>query len=69
MTSSYRPSPNEGVRQQVALYEATDGVAEQFWPHFPEYRASAGDRDIPIMLVEQIASSCGESHSEPNQGP
>ena len=141
MTNTYVPSPSEGVRQQVALYEATDGqegatlegrpvviltttgaktsnvrknpvmrikqrdtyvavasnagatshpawyhnliahpeltlqdgatvhqlrarevhdqdkaywwtVAEQFWPHFPEYRANAGDRDIPILLLE-----------------
>lgn len=29
-------------------------VAEQFWPHFPEYRAKAGGRDIPILLLEPI---------------
>jgi deazaflavin-dependent oxidoreductase (nitroreductase family) len=157
MTSTYQPSPSEGVRQQVALYEATDGreggtlegrpvviltttgaktgnirknpvmrikqgdtyvavasnagatshpswyrnlvahpevllqdgatvhqlrarevhgtdkdrwwtVAEHFWPHFPEYRASAGDRDIPIMLLEQTANSCEEPHSDRNEG-
>ncbi|MCV7179328.1 nitroreductase family deazaflavin-dependent oxidoreductase [Mycolicibacterium sphagni] len=27
-------------------------VAESFWPHFPEYRARAGNREIPIMLLE-----------------
>ena len=27
-------------------------VAESFWPHFPEYRAKAGGRDIPVMLLE-----------------
>jgi F420H(2)-dependent quinone reductase len=27
-------------------------VAERFWPHFPEYRASAQGRDIPIMVLE-----------------
>lgn len=29
-------------------------VAERFWPHFPEYRAKAGGRDIPVMLLEPI---------------
>jgi deazaflavin-dependent oxidoreductase (nitroreductase family) len=27
-------------------------VAEQKWPYFPEYRAKAGDREIPIVLLE-----------------
>jgi deazaflavin-dependent oxidoreductase (nitroreductase family) len=141
MTSTYEPSPSDRVREQVALYEATEGreggtlegrpvviltttgaktgairknpvmrikegdtyvavasaagatshpgwyrnliahpqvtlqdgatvyqlrareaqgpekahwweVAERFWPHFPEYRAKAGGRDIPVMLLE-----------------
>ncbi|MBI3226955.1 MAG: nitroreductase family deazaflavin-dependent oxidoreductase [Mycolicibacterium cosmeticum] len=26
-------------------------VAERAWPHFPQYRATAG-RDIPVMLLE-----------------
>ena len=30
-------------------------VAERDWPHFPEYRAKAGDRDIPVLLLEPIA--------------
>ena len=30
-------------------------IAEQFWPHFPEYRRLAAGRDIPIMLLEPIA--------------
>ena len=30
-------------------------IAERDWPHFPEYRAKAGDRDIPVMLLEPIA--------------
>ncbi|AGB23838.1 deazaflavin-dependent nitroreductase family protein [Mycobacterium sp. JS623] len=30
-------------------------VAERFWPHFPQYRRLAGDRDIPIMALEPIA--------------
>jgi F420H(2)-dependent quinone reductase len=29
-------------------------IAERDWPHFPEYRATAGDRDIPVMLREPI---------------
>jgi deazaflavin-dependent oxidoreductase (nitroreductase family) len=32
-------------------------VAERFWPHFPEYRRLAGGRDIPIMVLEPIAST------------
>jgi hypothetical protein len=59
----YVPSPSEWVRTQVADYEASGGVekrhywvtAEQFWPHFPEYRHQAGGRDIPIMVLEPIA--------------
>jgi deazaflavin-dependent oxidoreductase (nitroreductase family) len=27
-------------------------IAEANWPHFPEYRAKAGDREIPIVLLE-----------------
>jgi F420H(2)-dependent quinone reductase len=30
-------------------------IAERDWPHFPEYRAKAGDRDIPVMLLEPAA--------------
>ncbi|BBX86585.1 nitroreductase family deazaflavin-dependent oxidoreductase [Mycolicibacterium aubagnense] len=30
------------------------GVAEQFWPHFPQYRASAGDREIPVIVLEPL---------------
>jgi F420H(2)-dependent quinone reductase len=29
-------------------------VAEQFWPHFPEYRAKAGGREIPILMLEPV---------------
>jgi deazaflavin-dependent oxidoreductase (nitroreductase family) len=29
-------------------------IAEQFWPHFPEYRRLAAGRDIPIMVLEPI---------------
>lgn len=28
-------------------------VAESFWPHFPEYREKAGDRDIPVIVLER----------------
>jgi deazaflavin-dependent oxidoreductase (nitroreductase family) len=31
-------------------------VAERFWPHFPEYRRLAVGRDIPIMVLEPVAS-------------
>jgi deazaflavin-dependent oxidoreductase (nitroreductase family) len=27
-------------------------IAEANWPHFPEYRAKAGDREIPIVVLE-----------------
>jgi F420H(2)-dependent quinone reductase len=30
-------------------------VAEQYWPHFPEYRANAGAREIPIVVLEPVA--------------
>jgi hypothetical protein len=29
-------------------------VAEQYWPHFPEYRAKAGDREIPVLVLEPV---------------
>jgi F420H(2)-dependent quinone reductase len=32
-------------------------VAEQFWPHFPEYRRLAGGRDSPMMVLEPTAST------------
>jgi F420H(2)-dependent quinone reductase len=31
-------------------------IAEQFWPHFPEYRRLAAGRDIPIIVLEPIAA-------------
>lgn len=27
-------------------------IAEQHWPHFPDYRAKAGAREIPIVVLE-----------------
>jgi deazaflavin-dependent oxidoreductase (nitroreductase family) len=29
-------------------------IAEQHWPHFPEYRAKAGTREIPVVALEPI---------------
>jgi F420H(2)-dependent quinone reductase len=29
-------------------------VAEQFWPHFPEYRAKAAGREIPVLVLEPV---------------
>ena len=29
-------------------------IAERFWPYFPDYRAKAAGREIPIMLLEPI---------------
>jgi deazaflavin-dependent oxidoreductase (nitroreductase family) len=34
-------------------------VAERFWLHFPEYRAKAGSRDIPILLLEPAETLSG----------
>ena len=31
------------------------GVAETYWPHFPEYRKKAAGREIPIFLLESTA--------------
>ena len=47
-------------------------VAERFWPHFPEYRQLSGGRDIPIMVLEQIAPyrdgrACATAAEEPNK--
>jgi hypothetical protein len=80
MTTGYVPSPSDRVREQVALYEATDGVeggtleahwwevAERFWPHFPEYRAKAGDRDIPVMLLEPVEQSDSPTDLDESNG-
>jgi len=27
-------------------------IAEAYWPHFPEYRAKAAGREIPIVVLE-----------------
>jgi deazaflavin-dependent oxidoreductase (nitroreductase family) len=35
-------------------------VAERFWPHYPEYRARAGSREIPVMLLEPIQTDPGD---------
>ena len=32
------------------------GVAESFWPHFPEYRERARGRDIPVVVLEKVAA-------------
>jgi F420H(2)-dependent quinone reductase len=31
-------------------------VAERYWPHFPEYRAKAEGREIPIFRLETLRS-------------
>jgi len=30
-------------------------IAEQHWPHFPEYRVLAGTREIPVIVFEPLA--------------
>jgi F420H(2)-dependent quinone reductase len=27
-------------------------IAEEHWPYFPEYRAKAGSREIPVLILE-----------------
>jgi deazaflavin-dependent oxidoreductase (nitroreductase family) len=34
-------------------------IAERDWPHFPEYRAKAGDREIPVLLLEPAPTKEG----------
>ncbi|MGB8406742.1 MAG: nitroreductase family deazaflavin-dependent oxidoreductase [Mycobacterium sp.] len=29
-------------------------IAERFWPHFPQYRAKAGQREIPVIVLEPV---------------
>jgi deazaflavin-dependent oxidoreductase (nitroreductase family) len=36
-------------------------VAEQHWPHFPEYRSLAAGREIPIMLLEPTDDTAAAS--------
>ena len=43
-------------------------VAERFWPHFPEYRANAGDRDIPVLLLEPTDDDGRETETHRNEG-
>lgn len=43
------------VRAREVLGEEKDRwwqIAEEAWPHFPEYRAKASGRTIPIVLLE-----------------
>jgi deazaflavin-dependent oxidoreductase (nitroreductase family) len=35
-------------------------IAEQHWPHFPEYRARAASREIPVMLLEPTEDTTAE---------
>jgi F420H(2)-dependent quinone reductase len=40
-------------------------IAERFWPHFPEYRAKAGAREIPVLLLEPIVPTTQqEEHTD-----
>ncbi len=34
-------------------------IAEQHWPHFPEYRAKAGEREIPVLVLEPVTGQRG----------
>ena len=43
-------------------------VAERFWPHFPEYRAKAGGRDIPVMLLEPTETPSGPTQLDDRDG-
>jgi deazaflavin-dependent oxidoreductase (nitroreductase family) len=52
----YRLRAREAVGEEKARWWR---VAERFWPHFPEYRATAGAREIPVMLLEPFETSDG----------
>jgi F420H(2)-dependent quinone reductase len=39
------------------------GVAEQYWPHFPEYRAKAGAREIPLLVLEPVTNEDDEDRT------
>jgi F420H(2)-dependent quinone reductase len=30
-------------------------IAEKHWPYFPEYRAKAGAREIPVVVLEPVS--------------
>jgi deazaflavin-dependent oxidoreductase (nitroreductase family) len=40
-------------------------IAEQFWPHFPEYRARAVGREIPVMLLEPTDDTAEQEQRRP----
>jgi len=46
----------------TARTRRTGGASpKRFWSHFPEYRASAGGRDIPVILLEPTETSDGQN--------
>jgi deazaflavin-dependent oxidoreductase (nitroreductase family) len=47
----YRVSAREVHAEEKARWWQ---IAERDWPHFPEYGPKAGDREIPVMLLEPI---------------
>lgn len=53
------PDVGDYVAREVTGEEKTYfwGVAEQFWPHFPEYRESARGREIPIFVLEPAGAA------------
>ena len=69
MTNAYRPT-SDLVHDQVALYEATEGREGGSWragrwssfhdrrrtrlARFAEFRVTAGDREIPVMVLESL---------------
>lgn len=54
----YRLRAREAHGQEKGRWWA---VAERFWPLFPEYRAKAGAREIPVMLLEPIETTSSET--------
>jgi len=60
MTNAYKPT-SDLVHEQVALYEATDGreggTLEGRWPRYAEFRVKAGDREIPVVVLEPTSGA------------
>jgi hypothetical protein len=68
MSSTYQPSPSDRVREQVALYEGTDGREGGTLEDRPVViltttgAKSGAIREIPVMLLEPIETSSAQTH-------
>lgn len=46
-----------GTLQGRPVIIMTTAVAGESWPHFLEYRARAGAREIPVLVLEPVEQS------------